>query len=279
MAWVTNARADRPGYPVTTDFNNIGFEQLISVYKAAYIEFGYEFVEQEKLRTSTILVFNFPNPDHPYKQKGYLSLEIDWQEGSKKKCTPCKVSGYVFGGDLTDYSPEEWEGLLRKMTVAEKQATAKIYDELRANVKLPPLYQDDDDIHVHHYNISYDELVSLYKGAYLEAGFKLKRQYIRYYFPEEANSTILELAFSVPEHKSQEGVFPIIISPPPPPTQKCSPCNVRRERYRSFGADKGFSEWEKMRSADDKARVQIRLELNKMIPPAPADQSPGSAVE
>ena len=89
MAWVTNARADRP------DFNNIGVEQLISVYKAAYIEFGYEFVEQEKQWDSTILVFNFPNPDYPYKQKGYLSLRIGWQEGSKKKCTPCKVDPNV----------------------------------------------------------------------------------------------------------------------------------------------------------------------------------------
>ena len=280
MAWVSNARADRPGYPVTTDFNNIGVDQLISVYKAAYIEFGYEFVEQEGQWDTTVLVFNFPNPDYPYKQKGYLSLRIDWQEGSKKKCTPCKVSGEVFGGNLTDYySSEERVTILRKMTVAEKQATAKIYDELRANVKLPPLPQGGDGPFDYHYNIGYEELVSLYKKAYFEAGFKLQRQWNIYDRVQDKNILALYLTFSVPEHKKQQGMFEIMIISPSPPTQKCSPCEVRRESYRRFGADKGFSEWEKMKSADYKARAQIRLELNKMIPPAPADQSPGSAVE
>ncbi len=280
MAWVSNARADRPGYVFSIDFNNIGVDQLISVYKAAYIEFGYEFVEQEKQWEATDLVFNFPNPDYPYKQKGYRSLRIGWQEGSKKKCTPCKVSGYVFGGNLTDYySSEERVELLRKMTVADKQAKAKIYGELSANVKLPPLPQGGDDTFEYHYNISYEELVSLYKKAYFEAGFKLKQLWNEYDRIHDRNISALQLTFSVPEHKKQQGVFEIIIISPSPPTQKCSPCEVRRERYRSFGADKGFSEWEKMRSADYQARAQIRLELNKMIPPAPADQSPGSAVE
>ncbi len=262
MAWMTNARADRPGHAFSIDFNNIGVDQLISVYKAAYIEFGYEFVGQEGQWDTAVLVFNFPNPDYPYKQKGYRSLRIDWQEGSKKKCTPCKVSGEVFGGNLIDYSPKEWEGLLRKMTVADKQAKAKIYDELRVNVKLPPLPQGGDGPFDYHYNIGYEELVSLYKKAYFEAGFKLQRQWNIYDGVEDKNISALYLTFSVPEHKKQQGVFEIMIISSSPPTQKCSPCDVRRERYRSFGAGKGFSEWEKMGAADDKARAQIRLELN-----------------
>jgi hypothetical protein len=119
-------------------------------------------------------------------------------------------------------------------------------------------------------NIGLGELVSVYKGAYLRAGFRFKRQATEL-FPNAAGGegireTKLYFEFSVPKFPNNPGTVYVEIDSPISEEQSCEPCSVTKGwdlgALKLHGAEYSLFVG-KMEPADKRAISEIENKLIK----------------
>ena len=134
LAPLTIAGVEGRPLVASADYANVSFGELISVYKKAYADAGFELKEQTILkqeardgRKTTSLIFEYPNPDHPRMVKGVVSFLIVSSHSASQNCTPCSVYPQVFGGAaLLQQSLEDYGRFVERMTSADARASEQI---------------------------------------------------------------------------------------------------------------------------------------------------------
>lgn len=125
----------------SADYENVSFDELISVYKKAYAEAGFELKEQTIIKReardgkkTTSLIFEYPNTDHPRMAKGVVSFLVVSPQSASQNCTPCSVYPQVFGGGaLIQYDLEDYGRFMERMTAARARADEQIKMKLGKN--------------------------------------------------------------------------------------------------------------------------------------------------
>jgi hypothetical protein len=130
-----NANPDAEERPkvITTDYDNVSPDKLISVFIRSYVGAGFKLRETKRTVTdlgtqdTTRLVFEISNPAHPRKKKGIASFLIVSGRGVKR-CSPCSVHAEIFGGlaDAPEYDEKEYGDFLAMMIEANRKAQAAI---------------------------------------------------------------------------------------------------------------------------------------------------------
>lgn len=120
-----------------TDYENVSLDELVSAYKQAYTEAGFEFKKQTILKEAERegrnieLIFEYPNPDYPQKGKGVVSFNIVLPTSANQNCTPCHVYPQVFGGGaLLQYDLLEYGEFMERLISADLKANEQIRKKL-----------------------------------------------------------------------------------------------------------------------------------------------------
>jgi hypothetical protein len=136
----------RPQVPLT-DYDNVGFDELISVYKQAYTEAGFRFKEQATREEKgvggsniTRLVFEFSVPEYPKRKAAVASFVVIWPQSENRKCAPCSVHREIFGADFAAYDSAEWAIVQPKMDAADLEANTQIRNRLGKSLRPAPAY-------------------------------------------------------------------------------------------------------------------------------------------
>ena len=117
----------------TVGYVRIGYTELVSIYKKAYKNAGFEFVGKTTFKDKSVeLEFAFSIPEYPSKKKkGVAVISFGAELLGNRICAPCSVHRMAFGPRWdAEYTAEEAAMTRSRMEAADRNATAYIRRKL-----------------------------------------------------------------------------------------------------------------------------------------------------
>jgi hypothetical protein len=148
------------------EYGDIGFKRLVSVYRDAYKKAGFDVTTLvEKGGGQTIrLRMRFLPPGYSKKQKASMVLLIHSLESPSHTCSPCSV--------LTETSVADSDDLDNQMQRAAGKAKRQLDKILIDRI----WYDPEVWVFAVYDHIGIDKVISSYKQAYAELGFRVENQ-------------------------------------------------------------------------------------------------------
>jgi len=184
------------------EYGDISFKRLVSVYKDAYQKAGFKITMQvEKGNNPRVtLRMSFSPLGAPKNQKALMEIEIDSLGTHSHICTPCSV--------MIETTQAESDDLDNQMERAAGKAKRQLDKILLGHV-----WYDPGVWHFSIYDhIGIDEVISSYKRAYVELGFKLEKQVEQEPKGEEERSIHLIFVIADPGQSSFWGASELYVS-------------------------------------------------------------------
>jgi hypothetical protein len=127
----------------TTDYDGVGCNEVLSVYKQAYAEAGFRFRRQTESKeqgagggTFTRMEFEYSSREHAGKKPAVTSFVFISSATNGEQRASCSVYRELFGAEPDAFTLEQWSALQPKMVSADHEATAHIKSKLGKSV--PP---------------------------------------------------------------------------------------------------------------------------------------------
>ena len=135
--------AEKPSI-VPTNYDNVTFNELVSVYKQAYAEAGFAFKSQTTQNAKlpgrsnfTELVFEFANPDYPHRNKAVPIFKIMSTASGDQVCAPCSMYTVTLAGYLSGYDEQDYAAFGEKIIAAHRKALEQVRVKLGRSVQSP----------------------------------------------------------------------------------------------------------------------------------------------
>ncbi|QNA87403.1 hypothetical protein G4G28_00990 [Massilia sp. Dwa41.01b] len=135
-AIVSDALACRPVTP-ERPIVEIAPKSLLAVYRAAYHQAGFQYVNENRFRNHIEMHFKFALPGFAERNDGKLDIAFDL--GASRTCNPCGVHlMHVNVGD--DYGLEQYgaaQKLIRqKLDIAESELVRQLGDKIKPTPRM-----------------------------------------------------------------------------------------------------------------------------------------------
>lgn len=134
-----------------TTYAGVGMNELVTVYKNAYLGAGFLLVKQISHSEGVPLggrvkelIFEFPLPGYAHEKRGVTSFRII--SSNVQNFAPCSVYSETFGKDIEQYDAIEWASAMPKVIGAANDANDQIRTKLNKSIQAEKLHPSRPDV-------------------------------------------------------------------------------------------------------------------------------------